>query len=149
MQVVVFSLGQSTYAVEALAVQEIIRRPEYTTLPEAPRHILGLMDFRGLSIPLIHLGHMLSVSAAEEGLRAIVVGSDGFVTAFMVDDVDDVLNLPPESIEPVPSIVSSPFSVPKAVARIKGRLIIVIDPIKLLIRGQELFKQTSRPLFFD
>ena len=112
MQVVVFSLGPDTYAVEALAVQEIIRRPEYTTLPEAPEHILGLMDFRGLSIPLIHLGKMLSVQAEEEGLRAIVVEGDGFVTAFMVDDVDDVLDLPPESIESVPSIVSSPSSVP-------------------------------------
>lgn len=140
MQVVVFSLGKDTYAVEALAVQEIVRRPEYTTLPEAPRHILGMMDFRGHSIPIIHLGHMLSVNAAEEGLRAIVVEDDGFITAFMVDDVDDVLDLPPESIEPVPSIVSSSSSVPKAVARIKGRLIIVIDPVKLLMRSQELFK---------
>ena len=140
MQVVVFSLGKDTYAVEALAVQEIIRRPEYTVLPEAPPHILGLIDFRGLNIPLIHLGHMLSVDASAEGLRAIVVEDEGFVTAFMVDDVDDVLDLPPESIEPVPSIVSSSSSVPKAVARIKGRLIIVIDPVKLLMRSQESFK---------
>lgn len=140
MQVVVFSLGQSTYAVEALAVQEIVRRPQYTPLPEVPRHILGMMDFRGQSIPLIHLGNMLTVDAAEDGQRAIVVEGDGFITGFMVDDVNDVLNLPPESIEPVPSIVSTSSSVPKAVARIKDRLIIVVDPVKLLMRSQELLK---------
>ena len=140
MQVVVFSLGVDTYAIEALAVQEIVRRPEYIALPESPRHILGMMDFRGQSIPLIHLGQMLSVDATVAGLRAIVVEDDGFTAGFMVDDVDDVLNLPPESIEPVPSIVITASSVPKAVARIKGRLIVVIDPIKLLMRSQELFQ---------
>ena len=139
MQVAVFSLGKDSYAIEALAVQEIVRRPQYTTLPEAPGHILGMMDFRGLSIPLIHLGRMLSVESLDDGQRAIVVEDEGLIAAFMVDDVDDVISLAPESIEPVPNIVSSADSVPKAVARIKDKLIIVIDPIKLLVRMNAAF----------
>jgi len=140
VQVVVFSLGKDTYAVEALAVQEILRQPEFTPIPEAPPYLLGMMDFRGVSIPLIHLGKLLSVSSLDEGNRAIVLTEGGYTTAFIVDDVSDVLNLTDDAIEKVPSIVTNASTVPKAVARVKDRLIIVIDPLKLLLRSQEVFE---------
>lgn len=140
MQVVVFSLGSDSYAVDALTVQEILRRPQYTALPESPRHILGMMDFRGVSIPLVHLGHMLSVSAIEEGERAIVLSDGGFTCAFLVDDVSDVFAIADNAIDTVPQVVSGAHSVPKAIARVKDKHIIIVDPVKLLHRSQELFE---------
>lgn len=140
MQVVIFTLGKDSYAVEALAVQEILRKPEPVILPEAPPYIAGMVDFRGKTIPLVHLGKLLNLPAAEVGQRAIVLDGDGFVAAFQVDDVNDVLNIPDHALDPVPNVALGSTTVPKAVARLKDRMIVVIDPVKLLIKSQSAFR---------
>ncbi|MBT9151827.1 MAG: Chemotaxis protein CheW [Firmicutes bacterium] len=133
MQVVILDLGKETFAIEALAVQEILRRPHAVSLPEAPPHVLGIIDFRGRSIPLIHLGRMLSVPTTAEGMRAIVLEEEGFSAAFLVDDVSDVINIPDHAFDPMPAAIEGATQVPKAVARLKDRLIVVIDPVRLLL----------------
>jgi len=133
MQVVILDLGKDSYAIEALAVQEILRRPKVVTVPEAPPHVLGIIDFRGRSIPLIHLGRLLSLPAEGEGLRAIVLEENGHTAAFLVDDVSDVINIPEHAFDQVPAAIDGMSSVPKAIARLKDRMVIVIDPVNLLL----------------
>lgn len=135
MQVVIFTLGKDSYAIEALAVQEVLRKPEPITLPEAPPYLSGMVDFRGKTIPLVHLGRLLNLPAAEAGQRAIVLECDGSTAAFQVDDVCDVINIPDHALDPVPAVANGQTTVPKAVARLKDRMIVVIDPVKLLMKS--------------
>lgn len=133
MQVVIVDLGKESFAVEALSVQEILRKPQATALPEAPPHVLGIIDFRGQSIPLIHLGRLLSLPTSGEGMRAVVLEAEGHRAAFLVDDVSDVVNIPDHSFDPMPPTIDGATQVPKAMARHKDRLIVVIDPVNLLV----------------
>ena len=137
MQSVLFTLGEKTFAVDALAVQEILKYPQTTPLPQSPAHVLGMTDFRGSSIPVIHLGQMLNTESAERGARAIVLQNDELCAAFVVDDVTDVLEIRADVLDAVPAAISSATFVPSAVARLNDRLVVVIDPLKLLTQCQQ------------
>jgi purine-binding chemotaxis protein CheW len=51
----IFSLNQSRYGIEAIAVEEIFFLPELTPLAEAPKEIAGLLNLRGNIIPVVDL----------------------------------------------------------------------------------------------
>jgi len=136
MQSVVFSLGEKSYAVSALAVQEILKHPRTTPLPQAPTHVVGMTDFRGKSIPVVHLGKLLNVAALDEGPKAIVLEDSELCAAFIVDDVTDVLDIPDDLIDVIPAGVSTAESIPHAVARLGEKMVIVVDPIKLVKQNQ-------------
>ena len=51
----VFMLGRSTYAINALMVREIFWLPAYTPMETVPAGVVGLIDLRGRIIPVISL----------------------------------------------------------------------------------------------
>jgi len=135
VQVVIFSLGSDSYALDALSVQEILREPRALAIPEAPPHICGVIDFRGQNIPLVHLAKLLGLSCATDQERAIVITDGGMSAAFRVDEVDDVLNIPNHALDTASATLAGPATVTKAVARIKDRMLVVLDPARLLSKA--------------
>lgn len=55
MQTVAFSSGAEEYAIDIYKVQEIIRLPRITKLPNTPDYILGITNLRGNVIPVVDL----------------------------------------------------------------------------------------------
>ena len=53
--VVTFAVADSLFAVEVGIVQEILSAQVPTRLPNAPPHLMGLIDVRGASVPLLDL----------------------------------------------------------------------------------------------
>lgn len=68
----VFSCGQSWYAVPADRAAEVVTFPELTRVPGAPGHLLGVFAHRGEVIPVVDLS-MLVGSAPETTRRAVLV----------------------------------------------------------------------------
>ncbi len=135
MQIVVFSVGADSYALEALAVQEILRKQKVLAIPEAPAHIAGVIDFRGANIPLVSLKKLLGHEAGAECEQAIVLTEGGMSAAFQVDEVEDVLTLANDALDTASATLAGSASITKAVVKIKERMLVLLDPAQLLARA--------------
>lgn len=121
LQVVCFKIGSEEYGIEILKVQEILKLPKVTKLPKSAAYIKGVIDLRGIVIPIINLGKRFGIDIGEnQSSRAIVVDIQGKKIGLAIDAVSHVVKIEEDDIEPAPPIVKG----------ISGRYIIGIGKIK-------------------
>jgi purine-binding chemotaxis protein CheW len=98
-------LRDSRYAVEALAVREIVPLPEIVPLDETPGYVVGVIDLRGQIVPILDLN--LRFGRAPQPYRQedyiVVLESDGIVVGIVVNAVRNVCDIAPEERTPVPA----------------------------------------------
>ncbi len=58
-----FVLGNETYGVDILRVQEIRGFSAVTKIPHAPSHVLGVLNLRGSIVPIVDLRMQLQPGA--------------------------------------------------------------------------------------
>ena len=108
-----FGLASEEYGLEILKVREIIGYMEITSVPQTPSYVEGVINLRGQVIPVIDLRAkfgMASVEVTEQTCIIVVEitqGKNKFSTGIVVDQVQEVLDIPGESIEPSPQFGSS------------------------------------------
>lgn len=107
-QTVVFRLSDESYGVEIFRVNEIIRPREITPIPLSEPHILGLVNLRGKTIPVVDLRTRLQLATSEStyASRIIVVETEQGNVGMMVDAVTEVVTLLAEEIEDAPELVT-------------------------------------------
>jgi len=66
-------VGGDTYALPLAAVREVAVDPRVTTLPTAPRVVLGLFNLRGQIVPLLDTGRLLGLRGVERSDFAVLV----------------------------------------------------------------------------
>ncbi len=136
-QYVAFKLDSNEYAVEILAVQEIIRWSNITRVPRAPEYIKGVINLRGAIIPIVdsHLRFELAGQEVTDDTRIIVFRYDDTVIGLTVDLVTEVLSLPQESIEKHQSIHGTENQFISGIGKMEERLLIILDLAKVLELG--------------
>jgi len=107
-QLVNFKIENEEFGVNIEEVQEIIRLPEITKVPQAPFFVEGVINLRGDVLPVIDLRKRFDLEATRKtnATRIVVVNVEGKTTGIIVDSVSEVLRLPKDSIEPPPPIVA-------------------------------------------
>lgn len=106
-EVLTARLGQEEYALDILAVQEIRRYEPATRIANAPAQVLGVMNLRGVIVPLIDLRHRLGLPALIDSQTVTIVTRLGRRTfGLVVDAVADVVALDPSCIQPSPRLGS-------------------------------------------
>ncbi|WP_068306061.1 chemotaxis protein CheW [Pararhodobacter sp. CCB-MM2] len=95
--VVTFGIGKAFFALPVDPVVEILEARETAPLPRAPRHLLGLIDRRGASVPVVDMRALLGQPERADGLdtRIIVIafvaeGQPERLVGLRVDQVLDV-----------------------------------------------------------
>jgi len=141
-QVVVFRLAKEEFGVPIESVQEIVRVPdELTHVPKAPAFVEGVINLRGVVLPVIDQRLRLGLTASERNdrQRIMVFLFDGVRTGFIVDSVTEVLKIPKSAIEPAPHLSGEQSRLIARVANLEQqkRLIQLIEP-SMLIESQEL-----------
>jgi purine-binding chemotaxis protein CheW len=108
-QFLTFNLGNETFGLEILRVQEIKGYSTITPIPNAPPHVIGLMNLRGAVIPIIDLRRKFGMPAVDytKFTVIIVVTVGPKVIGLMVDAVSDVLDLAANEIAPPPEFDAS------------------------------------------
>lgn len=136
LQLVVFELGGEEFGVEIMNVQEIIRMPEMTQIPQSPDFVEGVINLRGRIIVVVNLSKRFNLQSrvADENSRIIVVEIGNTVVGMIVDSVNEVLRIPKSSVEPAPELVMSKVSrnYLKGVGKIDKRLLILLDLARVL-----------------
>jgi purine-binding chemotaxis protein CheW len=134
-QIVVFELAGESYGVEIARVQEIDRMETITAVPQAPHYVRGVQNLRGHVIPVVDLRLRFGLPAADDTplTRIVVVMVNGSWVGVTVDAVSEVLRIQTDWIEPPSAMVTdSESSFLRGIAKLKGRLIILLDLDKVL-----------------
>jgi purine-binding chemotaxis protein CheW len=104
-----FRLGAEEYGIDILRVQEIRSYEPPTRIANAPSFIKGVVNLRGVIVPIIDLRLKLGCEQAEYNAFTVVVVLNvrGRVVGAVVDSVSDVLELGKDHIKPAPELNSS------------------------------------------
>jgi purine-binding chemotaxis protein CheW len=136
-----FRLGDTSYAIGILKVQEIIGLLRVTPVPGTPAHVRGVINLRGRVIPVVDLCTRFSMPTAPDTKRTCIVitqvtGARGPATmGVVVEDVAQVVDLPPDRVEAVPEFgihVRTDFLT--GVARLAEDVILLLDIDAVLSR---------------
>ncbi len=109
-QFVTLAIEKEVFAVPVESVLEILDMRQASKIPEAPPYLLGLIDLRGRSIPVLDLRVKLGLPAVPptETTRILVlevaIAGRQLVLGLVADRVIEVMALRPEEIEPAPDI---------------------------------------------
>ena len=99
-----FQLGTVTYAIDILKVQEIRAYEAPTRMVNAPACVKGVLNLRGVIVPVIDLRTKLGLPQAEltAATVTVVLNLERGVVGAVVDSVNDVVDLHPGQIKPAP-----------------------------------------------
>jgi purine-binding chemotaxis protein CheW len=109
-KVLTFSLGGEVYGVDILRVKEIRGWSPVTRIPQTPASMLGVLNLRGLIVPIVDLRVRFALKAAEfTPLTVIIVLSLRNETGqreygIVVDNVNDVVDIAADSVKPAPEL---------------------------------------------
>jgi purine-binding chemotaxis protein CheW len=132
---VVFSVGDSEYAMAAADVVQMDSYAGVTPVPGASASVAGLVQVRGQVIPAIDLRVRFGLPAREPTIETrLVVGTAGDRTvALVVDRAREVVRITPDQVKPPPRLVSERSEgYVAAVAQIGPRLIMLVDFEKVI-----------------
>lgn len=108
-QFLTFILAEETYGVDILKVQEIRGWKNVTPIPNAPKHIRGVLNLRGAIVPILDLRRRFSMEELKftDHTVVIVVNVLGRTIGMVVDGVSDVIDLDQDTMRPTPDFGSS------------------------------------------
>ena len=146
-QIVTFHVGQEEFGLDIGVITEAIRPLSITPLPRMPQFIEGVINLRGIIIPVVDLRKRFGLADIQNNprkMRMIIIqgalhgaGGPQKLLALVVDSVREVLHIPLRQIEPAPAAatgVQAGFI--GGVAKAMDRLIIIID-ITGILSGEE------------
>lgn len=140
MKVIVFTLAHEEYGIEVDKVRTIERLMPITRVPKTPDFVKGVINLRGVVIPVIDLRGRFGLAESElgENSRIIIVAVNDLEVGFIVDSANDVLDLMSDTIENPPEIVGGvKAKYLSGVAKIgDNRLLILLNLSEVLNRGE-------------
>jgi len=125
-----FRLGAEEYGIDILKVQEIRSYEQPTRIANAPSFVKGVVNLRGVIVPIVDLRVKLGCDSAEynDFTVVIVLNVRGRVVGAVVDSVSDVLELAPGTIKPAPEMNSAvDTSFITGIGSIQDRMLILMD----------------------
>ena len=134
-QWVTFKLGNETYGINVMQVQEVLRIPDIAPVPGAPSYVLGIINLRGNVVTVIDTRHKFGLmpSGTDESSRIVIIETDGQVIGILVDSVVEVVELSDSMIESAPNVGNEESSrYIQGVASHEKLLLILVDLNKFL-----------------
>jgi purine-binding chemotaxis protein CheW len=101
-----FRLGEETYGLDILKVQEIREIDAVTRVPHVARFVRGVINLRGAIVPIVDLGLMFGFPApiTLANASAIVMNVEHRMVGLIVASVSDVIALAEDEITPAPDL---------------------------------------------
>ena len=106
LQFITFALAEQEYGVDIMAVREIKGWTATTPIPNAPSCIYGVINLRGIIVPIMDLRARFGLpSRPPDKMNVVIIITIGARTiGLLVDAVSDIIALAPEAIKPIPEI---------------------------------------------
>ena len=138
-QYLTFIMNGEEYGVDILSVQEIRGWEPVTPVPNSPAHVKGVVNLRGIIVPIVDLRAKFNLESVEYGPLTVVIvlrvqfeGKDR-VMGVVVDAVSDVYGLSLEDMQTAPDLsdhVNTNYI--QGLAAVDEKMIVVLDIDALL-----------------
>src|SRR5262245_45741297 len=134
-QLVVFNVDDQSYGVDIQQVREIRAWAPVTVIPQAPPFVRGVINLRGLIVPIVDLRAMLGLGtiAPTGGHVVIIVMVEKRVAGVLVDSVLDIVGINDTDLKPIPtgSAIANAGCLENLLT-LGERTIIVVSPERLM-----------------
>ncbi len=135
LEYLAFTLGQEEYGIDIQKVQELRGYETVTRIANAPEFIKGVVNLRGIIVPIIDMRIKFNLGTPSYGqfTVVIIVNIGDRVMGMVVDSVSDVITLTPEQVKPAPEMgTPRDASYLIGLATVEARMLILVDVEKLM-----------------
>ena len=89
LQWVTYKLGEETYGINVMQVQEVLRHTEIAPVPGAPEYVLGIINLRGNVVTVIDTRSRFGLEPTDltDNTRIVIIESDEQVVGILVDKI--------------------------------------------------------------
>lgn len=134
-QYVTFVIGEETYGVEVLKVQEIIGMTQITHVPNAMSFMKGVINLRGSVVPVVDMRIKFTMSEREYDAFTVIIIVEvrGRMIGMIVDSVSDVVSIPVKGIQDTPHFsakIETDFIM--GIGQIEEKLVIILDVDRIM-----------------
>jgi purine-binding chemotaxis protein CheW len=140
LKVIVFNLGSEQYGVEVDKVKTIERMMPMTRVPKTPKFVKGVINLRGVVVPVIDLRGRFGLKETEytNDTRIIIVNAENLEVGLIVDAASDVIDLDADSIVDPPEVVGGvKAKYLRGVAKLADdRLLVMLNLSEVLNRSE-------------
>ena len=139
LECLTFTLGSEEYGIDILKVQEIRGYDAVTRIANTPDFIKGVINLRGVIVPIVDLRIRFKLGNAEytQFTVVIILNIASRVVGIVVDGVSDVINLLPDQIKPAPDLTSTLNTQHiLGLGTLDERMIILVDIESLMSSGE-------------
>jgi len=146
IKVIVFKLGDEEYGIEVDKVQTIERMVPITRVPKTFTFVKGVINLRGVVIPIIDLRGRFSLPLIEytESTRIIIVAVNEMEVGFIVDSANDVIDLNTDKIENPPEVVGGiKAKYLQGVAKIDDERLLIMLNLSEVLNKNEIIQLES------
>lgn len=122
-------------------VHDVFIASSLTTVPLAPKEIVGLLNLRGRVVTAMCLRRRLGLPDREDGAGEMAVGLEhqGESYGLLVDAVGEVMRLAPEGREPNPAHMDERWrKLSRGVHQLDRKLLIILDVEAVLFFETEI-----------
>jgi len=103
-----FKLMSDKFGIEIIRVKELLEYHSATRVPLTPKEIHGVINLRGSVVPVINLATRIGKTSGGISKKTCIIivelahNNTPVEIGFLVDEVDQVINISNEKIEPTP-----------------------------------------------
>ena len=126
------------YGVDVQQVREIVRAQVLTPLPRAPELVEGVIDLRGVIVPVVDLGRALGGAPVEHdaGARIAIVEVDGLAFGLRAEAASDVLAVRGSDVQSPPALVAQAgYDAVRAVVRRQGQSPVLVLSLEAVLES--------------
>jgi len=138
-QALTFELGNETYGVEILRVREIRGWSAVTKIPNAPQHVLGVLNLRGSIVPVVDLRMRLALERAEYTKVTVIIvlsihaANGRREVGVVVDGVSDVIDVNAAEVKQPPDLGSrSATEYIRGLMPVGNKMVVLLDIDRLI-----------------
>ena len=128
-ELVAFKIGDQDFCVDIMTVREIRGWTPATPIPHSPRFVRGVINLRGIVLPIIDLAQRFGLPAAEPTARHVIIVTQigNQLAGLLVDAVSDILSMDEGLVQPTPEVASTlARSFVRGVLALDGRMINIV-----------------------
>ena len=146
-QFLTFNVEERTYGIELNSIREIRGWTPTTELPNAPPFMKGVIDIRGVIIPIFDLRNRFDMGETQPDEKnvVIIVSIQEKLIGILVDAVSDILNANTDQIKKAPHVESSVENVfVEGLISIEDKMVVILDVVSLF--AEESLSKASQAI---
>lgn len=134
-----FLIDGQYFAIPIEDVREIIATQSVTQMPDFPEYVKGVINLRGSIIPLVDLRLRFRKPEKErdEYTSIVITSIEGTDVGFVVDAVDEVLDIDKEHLASPPKMGEGSARYLKGIGRVGEKIVLLLD-VGALLSGEEI-----------